>query len=87
MNPEHRKDLADLQDLALIVEDRDAAEQLIRVIGAVVSLYDQHAVDDRGRCSRCRPPGHLPWRRRRPCSVGDTFTAYGVAISSLRNGT
>jgi len=90
-NPASRQqlhaELARLHDLALIVDDQDSAEQLIRVVGAVIALYDRHAVDDRGRCALCRPTRRVWWRRCHACTVHDAFTTYRVGISAVRGDT
>jgi hypothetical protein len=75
--------LADLQDLALIIEDRDLAERLLRVVGALLALNELHACDARGRCARCRPARRVAWRRQ-PCTVHDTLAAYHVGPPTLR---
>ena len=76
--------LADLQDLALIIDDRDLAERLLRVVGALIALDELHACDARGRCARCGPARRTVWRRRQPCTVDQTFAAYHVGPSTLR---
>ena len=43
-----------------VVNDRALAETLIRVLGAMVHLYEVHASDLRGRCRVCR---------RHPCPL------------------
>jgi hypothetical protein len=64
-------------DVALIIEDRDLAEQVIRLAGAVVGIYDLHAVDQRWRCLFCRPAGRrMLVRRRQRCTVGAVFESY-----------
>jgi hypothetical protein len=78
------KELASLQDLALVIDGRDTAERLIRVVGAVVALHDQHAVDTRGRCRHCRPTRRVAWWRRHPCTVHDVFAGYRVGVTTLR---
>jgi hypothetical protein len=35
-------------DVALIIEDRELAEQVIRLAGVVVGIHDLHAVDHAG---------------------------------------
>jgi hypothetical protein len=80
-----RLELAGLQermcDVALIIEDRDLAEQVIRLAGMVVGIHDLHAVDRHKRCLLCRPAGRR-WlvRRRQPCTVLELFQAYRLAI-------
>jgi hypothetical protein len=78
------EDLTDLHDLALVVEDRATAERLLRIIRALASLSEQHAVDRRGHCALCRPPRrHLRWRRRHVCTVHKTLTECRIARSAL----
>jgi hypothetical protein len=69
--------LAGLQDLALIVEDRDTAEALLRLIGVLELLCRVHAADERGRCRRCRPV-RRSWRTARRCTVHDAFASQGL---------
>ena len=80
--------LPDLRDLGLLINDRDLAEKLIRVVGALAALHDQHAFDNRGRCVRCRPSGwRLSWRPRRKCTVYDALATYRVGVAALRRTT
>jgi hypothetical protein len=86
MSGERRRveeELSDLRDLALIVEQRQTAERLLRIIGALAALSEQHAVDQRGRCPLCRPAGRLRWRRRHVCTVYDTLIEYRLGPSAL----
>lgn len=79
------EELIDLQDLGLLIDDRDTAERLIRVVGSLAELYEVHAFDGRGRCSLCRPSGRrVLWRRRQPCSVRQALASYRVSMASLR---
>ena len=76
--------LAGLQDrmcdVALIIEDRDLAEQVIRLAGVVVGIHDLHTVDQSRRCLICRPVGRrMLMRRRQPCTVLQLFQAYRLA--------
>jgi hypothetical protein len=80
-----RTELAELQnrmcDIALIIDDRDLAEQVIRLAGVVVGIDDLHAVDQRRRCLVCRPVGRrMLVRRRQPCLVLDLFQAYRLTV-------
>jgi hypothetical protein len=71
--------LSELHDLALELDDRAMAERLLRVVGAVSSLSEQHALDDRGRCRLCRPTRrYAPWRRRHACTVHQVCTTYRI---------
>jgi hypothetical protein len=69
-----------LQDLALIVEDRETAERLIRVVGALAALCELHAADDRGRCPLCRPARRIVRRRAHRCTVQEAFTVHGLGL-------
>lgn len=80
-----RQDLAALLETVLtgaIGDDRETAERFVRFLGAVVSLYERHAVDRHGRCGLCRSADHWwQWRRRQPCSVYAELTSYLVSPS------
>jgi hypothetical protein len=85
-----RTELAGLQDsmrdIALIIEDRHMAEQVIRVAGAIVAVHDLHDVDARFRCLLCRPAGRrMLLRRRQPCTVRDVFETYRLT-DPIRDG-
>ena len=69
-------ELAQLDDLGLLINDRDAAERVFRLIGALVALHEAHGFDAEGRCRRCRPVRW--WRRRHACTVRDAFAEYGI---------
>jgi hypothetical protein len=69
-------ELAHLDDLGLLVNDRDAAERLYRLVGALAALSERHALDARGRCRLCRRARW--WTRRRTCTVHEALIAYGV---------
>ncbi|PSK96075.1 uncharacterized protein DUF397 [Haloactinopolyspora alba] len=61
------------------VLDRQAAERLLRVVGAVVALHQSHDVDEHGQCTTCRPKSRLRWagrHDRRPCSVYATLSTH-----------
>lgn len=81
MSPQHPEwlaaELAQLDDLGLLVSDRDAAERLYRLVGALAALAERHGFDDRGRCRLCRRARW--WTRRKPCTVHKALTAFGVA--------
>jgi hypothetical protein len=72
-----RAELDGLQDLALIVDGRETAERLMRVVRALETLCEVHAADSRGRCLCCRPARRF-WRRCHPCTVQDAFTVHGL---------
>lgn len=55
------------------VLDPRAAEGLVRVLGAAMSLHRSHRVDSRGRCSGCRP---APWFRRSRSRKGEACPVY-----------
>ncbi len=61
------------------VLDRAAAERLLRILGAVVSLHDMHQVDNRGNCSSCRTRARS-WLHPRSvdnaCSVHAALSLY-----------
>ena len=69
-------ELADLDDLGLLINDRQAAEHVFRPIGALVALQETHGFDAAGRCRRCRPGSW--YRRRRPCTVYDALREFGI---------
>jgi hypothetical protein len=75
-------ELAYLDDLGLLVNDRDAAERLLRLIGALAALNERHGFDERGRCRRCRPARR--GRRRRDCTVHEAFAAYRIGRTEVR---
>ena len=77
------EDLTDLHDLALVVEDRATAERLLRIIRALATLSEQHAVDPRGRCTLCRAPRRRPRWRRHACTVHTTLAECRIARSTL----
>jgi hypothetical protein len=73
-----RAALDGLQDLALVVEDRDTAEQLMRVLAALEMLCQLHAADEHGNCLRCRPTARRGPRRSRNCTVHAALTGNGL---------
>jgi hypothetical protein len=77
------EDLTDLRDLALVVDERETAERLLRIIGALAALSERHAVDRRGRCAMCRPARRLLPRRRRDCTVYATLADYRIGRPTL----
>jgi hypothetical protein len=80
-----RAEISSLHDLAMVIEDRDVAERLIRVTGAIVAAHDLHEVDARLRCLLCRPSGRLVlWRRRQPCTVREVLEDYRLDVWTLR---
>lgn len=70
-------ELSDLLDFVLagdVVADRAVAERLVRVLGAIVTVHEQHPIDAQGKCPRCwamprRWWGWWPWPKRSTCSV------------------
>lgn len=76
--PSHIADWANLHDLGLIVNDRETAERLIRVVGALIFLHDRHGFDEAGRCRRCRPVRRWMWQRRHPCIVHEALAELGI---------
>jgi hypothetical protein len=84
---QHRRaELASLQDVAMIIEDRAVAEQVIRVSGVIIALRELHEVDPRQRCLLCRPAGRRVVRRRRQsCTVHEVFDTYRLTVPA-RNG-
>jgi hypothetical protein len=56
-----------------LISDRVSVErQIVRVVGALVSLHQRHRVDERGRCLICWPLPRTwwwPWPRRSTCTV------------------
>jgi hypothetical protein len=68
-----------VEDLGWIVTDRDVAEQLHRILGALAAIDDRHDFDKNGRCTVCRPSRRRRWRRRRACTVHAAFVSYHIA--------
>lgn len=69
------EELTYLLDIVLsgdAVPDRDTAERLVRLLGASLTLHEQHAVDKHGRCEGCRS-GRRRWRNRE-CSVQELLS-------------
>jgi hypothetical protein len=71
----YSRELHGLLDVLLageVVTDRGTAERLVRMVGALQRLHDQHRLDDRGRCTVCRPVPRTwwrPWPKRFLCTV------------------
>jgi hypothetical protein len=75
-------------DIALILEDRHLAEQVIRLTGVAVGVHDLHTVDRHYRCLLCRPAGRrVLIRRRQRCTVRELFDAYRRSGQSGEAGT
>ena len=72
-------ELGQLDDLGLLINDREAAERVFRLIGVLVTLHKAHSIDEKGRCRRCRPARW--WRRRHACTVHDALTEFGIGRS------
>jgi hypothetical protein len=70
-------ELAQLDDLGLLINDRAAAERVLRLIGALVALNEAHGFDEQGRCRRCRP---ARWwhQRRHACTVREALAELGI---------
>lgn len=73
-----RRELADVTAAVLpgaAVPDRRLSEALVRIIGLVVRLHEDHAPDHKGRCSTCG--------RRRQCLMAEVSAIYvpGVALT------
>lgn len=66
-----------------VVLDRAASEELVRVLGAVVSLHADHRVDRHGRCSICRPARRSRWSRSAKHDVCSVYTALNVHLGGL----
>jgi hypothetical protein len=63
------QELAELLDTVLageVVTDRDIAERLVRSLGALVHLHQQHRLNTRGRCVICSRPWPL---KQSACTV------------------
>lgn len=79
----YRREIADTLELLLageIVSDRATAEYLIRILGALQRLVDQHRSDEQGRCVICRQPPHhwwWPWPKHIRCTV---YSALGFFL-------
>lgn len=74
------RELSHLLDVVLagdVVDDRETAERLVRTVGALVHLHEQHPIDAHGRCAACVQ--WWPWRRA-TCSVR-------AALSYFRRAT
>lgn len=72
----YRQELAALLELVLaaqLVDNWAAVERLVvQVVGAQSRMLEEHAVDERGRCSICRATPRAwwwPWPQRVPCTV------------------
>jgi hypothetical protein len=69
------RELSELLDLLLageVLSDRTTAEQLVRVVGALLRLHDRHRLDRQGRCAVCWPIPRTwwrPWPKRSLCTV------------------
>jgi hypothetical protein len=76
-------ELAALDDLGLLVNDRAAAERLLRLIAVLVALNERHEFDEHGRCRLCRPIRR--GRRRHSCTVFEALTAYRIGHTPSRS--
>lgn len=76
------QELSELLDLLLageVVSDRATAEQLVRIVGAVLLLHDRHRLDRHGRCAICWPIPRAwwrPWPKRSICTVHGALTFF-----------
>lgn len=76
------RELHELLDLLLtgeVVTDRATAERLVRSVGALQRLHDQHRLDDRGRCTVCWPMPRTwwrPWPKQSLCTVHSALDFY-----------
>lgn len=75
-------ELAHLDDLGLLM-NREAAEHVFRLIGALAALRSAHDVDASGRCKRCRPTRW--WHRRHACTVSEAFDDYRIGQTGTSN--
>jgi len=75
-------ELSNLLDLVLagdIVADQITAERLVRAMGTLVHLQEQHCIDKRGRCAVCwTVPCRWwrPWPKRSTCTVHEVFNFF-----------
>ncbi len=69
-------EMACLDDLGLLVNDQQAAQRLLRLIGALAALNERPCFDEHGRCRVCRSSRR--GRRRRACTVYEAFLAYRI---------
>ena len=58
-----------------LVADRAVAERLVRSLGALVWLQQQHRVDEHGRCLLPRT-WWWPWPKRTTCTVHSALGFY-----------
>ncbi|MGH3973287.1 MAG: hypothetical protein ACRDS9_08175 [Pseudonocardiaceae bacterium] len=66
----------------LVVDQMTAERWLVRLAGALMRLQERHQVDERGRCSVCRPiPGK--WWRRPPTRTTCTELEFPLPDSSF----
>jgi hypothetical protein len=59
--------------------------QVVSALEASVQLYEEHQVDEQGRCLICRE-ARWPWPRRAACTVHAAFASHmpHVATADLR---
>lgn len=77
-------ELSELLDTVLVgevVADRAVAERLVRSMGALVDLHEQHRIDGRGRCGVCWSVPRRwwrPWRKQSTCTVHTALSSFCV---------
>jgi hypothetical protein len=69
------KDLAEAVAPGDITLDRESAERLLRMLGALELLHRIHRVDSQGRCQICRTKPRLHWP---PSSRPDVCSVYAA---------
>lgn len=78
------QELTDLLDLVLagdVIADRAMAERLVRAVGALLRIQEQHSIDDWGRCPVCFTQPRRWWR---PWPQRSVRTAHEALIFFLR---
>lgn len=90
----YRRELAKLLDnivageVPAVAMDQATAERwIVRLVGALVRLQEQHRVDEHGRCSICwplPPTWWRPWPKRSTCTV---HTVLGFYLGQPENGS
>lgn len=62
-----------------VVADRAMAERLVRAMGALLRLQEQHGIDHRGRCAVCWTVPRRwwrPWLKRSTCTVHEALNFF-----------
>ena len=76
------QELKELLDIVLsgeVVLDRATAERLVRSLGALTRLHNQHRLNERGQCSVCWTVSRTlwrPWLKRSTCTVHNALWSY-----------